>query len=81
MIEVFLSIFFSKGWIWNLLSFNVEEKILSLIDNFLVPFGPEIVRFPPSIFIEDSLGTDIFFLPIFDFKKPYRLLHHQRYFF
>ena len=56
-------------------------KILSSIDNILVPFGPLIVKFEPSILIEDSLGISIFFFPILDIKKPYKLFLHQHYFF
>ena len=80
-LDIFLSIFFSKGSNLNSFSFNFEEKILSLIDSFLVPFGPEIVKFDPSIFIEESLGIVIFFFPIFDIKIPYKLFLHQHCFF
>ena len=62
------------------LKFN-PEKILSLIERVLVPFGPVIVRFEPSIFTEDSFGIKIFFFPILDIKKPYKLFPHQHYFF
>ena len=81
IIDVFLSIFFSTGWIWSSLSNIFEEKILSLIERVLVPFGPVIVRFEPSIFTEDSFGIKIFFFPILDIKKPYKLFHHQHCFF
>ena len=56
----------------NSFSTNFDENILSFIDNFLVPFGPEIVKFGPSILIEESLGNTIFFFPIFDIKIPYK---------
>ena len=57
------------------------NQILSFIDNFFVPFGPDIVKSAPSIFIEESLGIKIFFLPILDIKIPYKLFRHQHYFF
>ena len=72
---------FIKGDIWNSLPFKLDEKIFSLIVNFFVPFGPETVKFSPSIFIEESFGIEMFFLPIFDIKRPYKLFHHRHCFF
>ena len=59
--EIFLSIFLSIGFIWNSLSLILDEKILSFMVNFVDPFGPVIVKLEPSILIEESLGTIIFF--------------------
>ena len=42
---------------------------------------PLRVKVDPSILIEDSFGMLIFFFPIFDIKKPYKLPLHQCYFF
>ena len=44
-------------------------------------FAPVIVKLAPSILIEDSFGIIIFFFPIFDIRRPYKLFHRQRYFF
>ena len=60
---------------------NFDENILSLIFSFFVPIGPEIVKFDPSILIEDSFGIEIFFFPIFDIKIPYKLFLHRHFFF
>ena len=49
-----------------LLSGSLDEKILSLIVKVLEPFGPLIVKLDPSILIEESFGTIIFFFPIFE---------------
>ena len=62
------------------LKFN-PEKILSLIVNIFVPFGPVKVKFDPSIFTEESFGIIIFFLPILDIKIPCKLFHRQLFVF
>ena len=62
-------------------SSNFRKNILSLTVRVLEPFGPVIVKFEPSILIEDSFGITIFFFPILDIKIPYKLFLHLYYFF